>query len=383
MLSPQGWAYASLPPVEAGDPGRFHALFGRDSLIFALQVLPVRPDVAAATLRALAALQGRVDDPETEEAPGRIVHEHRPVAPDWLIERGWPVRDGGIRYYGTSDANSWFLILLDATGDAALQAELSTASRDAADWLERALRRGDGLVRCGPRLFPGGLAQQGWRDSRDPATDEHGGGIVREDGSAPTPPLADADSQAAAVAALAALSRLDPERREHWTGLRSQLCARLCERFTPDVMALDGADQPVSGAGSQLGWLLWSGALDGTAAGAAAERLTRPDILTDFGVRTLSSAHPAFLEHGYHRGAVWPFDNWIAWGGLRAAGFVGEAERVRTGVHRALEVLGRHPELYAVTAAGNLEPVPIANRVQAWTVGAMVAFDHDWDGRPE
>ncbi len=44
VLSPEGWPYASAPPVEPGDPGRYHALFGRDSLITALQLLPARPD---------------------------------------------------------------------------------------------------------------------------------------------------------------------------------------------------------------------------------------------------------------------------------------------------------------------------------------------------
>ncbi len=78
LLSDEGWAYASTPPVEPGDPGRFHALFGRDSLITALQVLPERPDVARATLRALAALQGSRDDPETDEERGKILHEYRP-----------------------------------------------------------------------------------------------------------------------------------------------------------------------------------------------------------------------------------------------------------------------------------------------------------------
>ena len=33
VLSAEGWPYASAPPVEPGDPGRFHALFGRDALI--------------------------------------------------------------------------------------------------------------------------------------------------------------------------------------------------------------------------------------------------------------------------------------------------------------------------------------------------------------
>ena len=43
--------------------------------------------------------------------------------------------------------------------------------------------------------------------------------------------------------------------------------------------------------------------------------------------------------------------------------------------------LGHHPELYAVTPEGELRDIPIANRVQAWTVGAMIAFDDGWDGR--
>ncbi len=381
LLSPDGWAYASSRPVDASDPGRFHALFGRDSLIFALQLLPVRPDVAAATLRALAAVQGVVDDAETEEQPGRILHEYRPVAPAWLIEAGWPVRDGGIRYFGTSDATSWFLVLLDATGDRGLQAELAVARAAAAGWLERALRLGGGFVRCGPRRHPGGLAQQGWRDALAPAADPDGGGIVHADGSMPAAPLADADSQAVAVAALDALTRLDPADAGLWAGLRDSLRTRLGAVFTPEIMALDGAGRPVVGAGSQLGWLLWADALDGPAAEAAADRLTRPDVLTDAGVRTLSADHPAFGRAHYHRGAVWPFDNWIAWGGLRAHGRAADAERVRAGVRAAVGELGRYPELYAVDAGGRVVDVPIANRVQAWTVGAMVAFGLGWDGR--
>jgi glycogen debranching enzyme len=137
----------------------------------------------------------------------------------------------------------------------------------------------------------------------------------------------------------------------------------------------------VPGAGSQLGWLLWADALEGAAAEAAAERLVRPDVLTDFGLRTLSSAHGAFFPTAYHRGGVWPFDSWIGWGGLRAAGRAAEAERVRAGVLAALDRLGLAPELYAVSTGGELEPVPIANRVQAWTVGARWALEHEWDGR--
>ena len=134
------------------------------------------------------------------------------------------------------------------------------------------------------------------------------------------------------------------------------------------------------GAGSQLGWLLWADALEGEAREAAAERLCAPDVLTDFGLRTLSSESPVFAPGYYHRGSIWPFDSWLGWGGLRAAGRSAEAERVRTGVLAALDRLGRAPELYAVTRDGGLEPVPLANRVQAWTVGARWALEHRGTG---
>jgi glycogen debranching enzyme len=381
LLSPEGWPYASAPPVEPGDPGRFHALFGRDSLICALQVLPARPEVAAATLRALASLQGRADDADTDEEPGKIPHEHRPQAPDWLVERDWPVRDGALLYYGSADSTLWFLVVLAALGDGSVTAELEPAWRAAAGWLERALDRGGGLVRYGPRERPGGLAQQGWRDAAGSEESRaQGGGILRPDGSPPRAPQADADVQAVAYAALRALHALAGEKA--WTRRADALAARLERDFGPGVMALEGDDLGVPGPGSQLGWLLWSGALSDAGRASVAERLCEPDILTAYGLRTLASTSPVFDPQAYHRGSVWPFDSWLGWSGLRAAGRPEAAERVRSGVLAALDRLGLAPELYAVTRAGELEPAPSANRVQAWTVGARWALENDWDGRP-
>jgi glycogen debranching enzyme len=382
LLSPEGWAYASTPPVEPGDPGRFHALFGRDSLITALQVLPARPEVARATLRALAALQGAGEDPDTDEEPGKILHEYRPQAPAYLVEQGWPVRDGRLLYYGSADSTPWFLVVLGALADPSLTAELEPAWRAAAGWLERSLERGGGLVRYGPRDRPGGLAQQGWRDAAAPV-EEHpeGGGIVRPDGSAPRAPQADADVQAVAYAALRALCSLFGE--EAWARRAQALAARIERDFGPGIMALEGDDLAVPGPGSQLGWLLWSGALSAAGRDAVADRLCEPDILTPFGLRTLSSTSPVFDPQGYHRGAIWPFDSWLGWSGLRAAGRDDDAERVRSGVLAALDRLGRAPELYAVTRPGELEVAPAANRVQAWSVGARWALENDWGGRPD
>ena len=186
LLSDEGWPYASAPPVEPGDPGRFHALFGRDSLITSLQVLPERPDVARATLRALARLQGREEDPATLEEPGKIGHEFRDAAPESFVASGWPA-EGPFAYYGTADATSWFLVLLAATGDGALADELAGAWRAAGAWLEGALERGGGFVRFAAGTS-GGLSQQGWRDAIDPVSAQDHGGILRADGTAPGVP---------------------------------------------------------------------------------------------------------------------------------------------------------------------------------------------------
>ena len=373
VLSDDGWPYASSRPVAEGDPGRFHALFGRDSLITSLQLLPVRPDVARATLRALAAKQGRVDDPGTLEAPGKIGHEFRDAPPESFV--GWP--PGPFGYYGTADATSWFVVLLDAVADPELTAELQPNLRAAAGWLQRELERGDGLIRhAGGTL--GGLTHQGWRDAIDPVADGNGGGTLRPDGTGPVPPLADADTQAVTVAALRALARLTGA--DEWRERHDAMRALVTSTYLPDTVMV-AADGPVPGAGSQLGWLLWADALESEARAAAAERLSRPDILTDFGLRTLGSDSTVFTADGYHRGTIWPFDSWLGWGGLRAAGRADDAERVRTGVLAAIDELGGFPELYGVRTDGTLFRVPAANHVQAWTVGARWALTAGWDGR--
>jgi glycogen debranching enzyme len=377
VLAPDGWANASSASQGEGDPGRYNCLFGRDSLITALAVLPARPDVAAATLRALAAIQGTREDVTWDEEPGKIVHEVRPAIS--VARRGYlglELPEGELRYYGSADATPLFLHVLATTGDARLAAELEPRWRAAGDWLVGALERGRGLLRW-QRRAPGGLVQQGWRDSTDPiGSPSQGSGILHEDGSLPEPPVADADTQAAALAGLRGLARLSGD------GAHAQaaeaLAARIGAAWDPETMALDAHDRPVRGAGSQLGWLLWAGA---PVAGAA-ERLAEPDVLTDYGLRTLSDRHPQFDPQSYHRGSVWPFDSWLGWGGLRAAGHAEAAERVRRGVLAGVERIGHYPELYAVTKSDPTHPqvATLSNFVQAWTVGAVWALRNEWDG---
>jgi glycogen debranching enzyme len=138
--------------VAGGDPGRFHALFDRDSLITSLQLLPVRPLWAHATGRALAARQGREANPRTQEEPGKIGHEFR-LPPHSLLDAGW-ADPGPFRYYGSADATSWFCVVLAATHDERLVQALEPAWR-AGGLIARTLDSGGGLLRHSPGSFPG------------------------------------------------------------------------------------------------------------------------------------------------------------------------------------------------------------------------------------
>jgi glycogen debranching enzyme len=75
-------------------------------------------------------------------------------------------------------------------------------------------------------------------------------------------------------------------------------------------------------------------------------------------------------------GTVWPHDNWFLWRGLRAVGLKADAKRVRDGLVRAFEALGKIPECYAViegriTDLSGGHPPGRANPLQAWSLAAL------------
>ena len=93
----------------AGSPW-FLTLFGRDSLWTARLLLPFSLGLAEGTLRALAHRQGRVEDPQSCEEPGKILHEVRRAVRD----TPGPAQ-GRSTYYGTDDATClWICLLHDA-----------------------------------------------------------------------------------------------------------------------------------------------------------------------------------------------------------------------------------------------------------------------------
>lgn len=371
LRTPEGWLTASSPD------GPFCSLFGRDALVSALQLLPVDPSIAHATLERLGRELGARHDPATEEEPGKVLHEARDADLGAYLAHGWPVRDGRLRYWGSVDAGLWFLILAAALARAG---EPVAAHRRAVARVAAWLRAQPMPLAYARRASRGGLAHHWWRDV---AADRegHGHGVVDATGRPLATPAALAAVQALAWRALVEVAAtFDPAAADAADAARAAFARAFCDGRDVPLFALSPAG-PDASATSDLGHVLWAGILEPRQAAATAARLVEPDLCTPWGLRTLSAAHPAFRPDGYHTGAVWPWDSWVGAGGLDAAGGPGSGDGVRRGVLAAVDALGDFPELYAVGTDGSLRPSREAARVQAWTVGAVLAMEAGWDGR--
>jgi glycogen debranching enzyme len=353
----------------------FAALFGRDSIISAMQVLAYDPAIAEETLRLLAdRLGSRVDD-EHDEEPGKVLHELRlgEVAAQDLTPLA--------RYYGTVDATPLFLCLLcehaNWSGSLNLFRELRPQVEAALRWIdEYGDLDGDRLLEYRTRSSSG-LVNQGWKDSWDGIVDEHGELLPA--------PIALVEVQGYAVAAKRRLARLfeldgDPA-RAHELRAQAALLTAAVERFWLDdrgfySMALDADKRPSAALASNQGHLLWALAIPQERARAVEAALMGDGANSGWGVRTLGAREPAFNPVGYHLGTVWPHDNaMIAWG-LRRYGFDEAFLRIFEDLIDASASFAdyRLPELFAGFARTDYEdpvPYPVACSPQAWAAGAL------------
>jgi glycogen debranching enzyme len=127
---------------------------------------------------------------------------------------------------------------------------------------------------------------------------------------------------------------------------------------------------------SNPGHLLWCGLPAPDRARRLAQRLLQPDMFSGYGVRTLSSANPAWNPLSYQLGSVWPHDNALIAAGMMRHDQGEGALRVVRGMLDAAEQLeqSRLPELFCGFARDDSPPVPYerANIPQAWAAAAPV-----------
>jgi glycogen debranching enzyme len=385
--------------------GHFYALFGRDSLWCVLLILEASrllpqdkelaewaSQIAATTLRALASTQGSTTNAENEEQSGKIVHEYWPELPPRLLAIKWPQRDG--RYYGSVDATYLYLMAIAAVWRQLpkgrdLVTELWDSVRAALEWaLVECATDSDGRIIVQPRQPEGrGLRHHVWKDSRD--------SIIDESGAIPDAPIAWLELQGYGIAAFRDLGDV---LRAHGiaTALQEELTNRVTclerglDRFWLSAedcpaMALTREKQALPLVSSNIGHILWCDALSIERAQFSGNRLLRPDLFTEWGLRTLSSDSPAFAPLSYHRGSIWPFDNAVAAGGLWRLGRKQEACQIGARVLAALERFDSPVELYCALPPSWMRFPHVNNQaplveyhgacdIQAWSVAAILLF---------
>ncbi len=366
--------------MAAGIPW-FATLFGRDSLIAALETVAFIPTLAVATLEVLARLQATKDDPWHDAEPGKILHEMRTGE---MALAGETPHDA---YYGSVDSTPLWLILLGEahawTGDDALLDRLWPNALAALDWIERSGDLdGDGFVEY-ERRSKLGLLNQGWKDSGD--------SIRHTDGRPAEGPIALAEVQGYAYAARRALARLARHRGETELAARLEVDAEtLMTRFDeafwmPEArfyaIALDGEKRQVGCIASNAGQALWTGIVPAERAARVTERLLETDMFSGWGVRTFASGQPGYNPVGYHTGSIWPHDNALIAAGLKANGAADGANLLAGRLIEAAQWFPdlRLPELFCGfdrTEVGAPVAYPVACSPQAWSAAAPFYLLH-------
>ena len=360
--------------IRAGFP-RFLGLFGRDSLITAWQLLDYDPLVARDTLSILAKFQGKKIDFETEEEPGKILHEYYPknISNAWWkkykAKHKWLKK--GKRFYMSIDSTPLFLIVLaeyyQKTKDRAFVLRLWPNIIKAVNWI---LNYGDinkdGFVDY-QQKNPYGLSDQSWKDSgtlgiKPPVA------IVEVQGY-----VFLAFKQIAKLAKIFKEKKLANELLKESKILKKNLNQKfwmLKERYF--ALALDGKKQQFKKITSNPGHLLFTGILNKDKERAVVKKLFSTELWSPLGIRTHSTREPDFDFESYHQGSIWPHDNWIIAQGLKKLEYKQEYNKIKNALLKTYQSLDFIPELYGVTPDNQLKEIKRTCKPQAWSSGALL-----------
>lgn len=282
------------------------------------------------------------------------------------------------RNYGSMTTSGFYPFVVAQlwhwTADKALVAPFLDPAVAAVKWLRDCSRDERGFFYYQTKSAQG-VRNQGWKDSGD--------AMVYADGSQVQPPIAPCEEQGIAFAAKLNLAevlwffdRKDEAKRLYDEAMEAQ--KRFNAAFWMEdagffAMALDSDGRQVRSIGSNALHCVASGIADNALVPRTLARLFKPDMFSGWGVRTLSSGHPAYNPYAYHRGTVWPVEHGPFAVGAYRYGCHDEVEAICRAqfelaalcdYHRLPECIAGHPR-----DADHPFPAlyPAANSPQAWS----------------
>ena len=422
MTSDGNAVYASSDTLYKG------AIFGRDSLAVAEDLMALKPRLVHNILLTLVRLQGVHVNPLNEEEPGKIIHEYRTAIVDGkplngrqlqifqeLSER-WGGNERALAYYASIDATPHFLRTLYAYtlhyGPGLLDETVQQRNgrtvtvRKAAEasirWLEQKLDGSrTGLLEY-QRQNPKSFLNHVWKDSDEFYVHENRDPVNHDQ------PVASIEVQGLTYDALLAAAAFLPHKSASYlaqaAALQSQTIKLL---WQPDrkYFALgidwttDNSLRTIQTATSNPASLLDTSFFDGMSKadqqmyiGAIVKRIVGPDFLTNAGVRSRSLESAGLVPFwDYHGSYVsWPKDTYSIARGLHRQGFPRLSRQLENRLINLVRRTRDYPEFVYVDGWGRVLPgIPKSlhrratmtiegpnapERIQAWTVSAIMAI---------
>ncbi len=412
-----------------------NAIFGRDSLQVAEDLMSTRQILVLHIIRTLASLQGVKFDPKSEEEPGKIHHEYRskifngqPIPEVSLnimkrLQQSWGDETSDtMRYYGSYDATPLYIRVVGAYvehyGQEFLdevyesldgQKRISDSLYAATTWLVGKIESSPWLLLEFKRLNKeAGIINQAWKDS-DTSYLHTDGNLANHDGG-----IASIELQGYAYDALIIASKLvarsDSERKS-WLELAGQLQQQTLERMWMDqskffAQGLDRSPENqtrrIQTLTSNPGLLLDSGLLsdlppeqhrqyvDGIIA-----MITGPEFMTPVGIRSRALIHrqmPGFIDyHGSY--TVWPKEAYAVARGLRRFGQTELSAQLNARILNGVMRSGEFSEFFYVNDDGQVwydqevaikhfQSIGLGTHIatpesgQAWTISAVLGILH-------
>lgn len=362
--------------VAAGWP-MYTAVYGRDVLTTGWQAALLGPEMMKGAAKILAQTQGREINDWYDEEPGRMIHEMHsgPLAALKYTPQA--------RNYGAVTTSHCYPLLLSQlwhwTGQRESVEPYLEAALKALKWTDTyGDRDGDGFYSYKTHSEQG-TVHQGWKDSEYAIVDENGD-YVR-------PPIAICEEQGFVYASKYMFSELlwSLGRKEEARALIKQareLKARFNETFWDEdlgyfAMGLGPKGERIRAIASNPGHCLTTGIVEDALVSRVVNRLFADDLFSGWGVRTLSSANPAYNPYSYHRGSVWPVETGTFVFGLIRFGLHEYAHKLARAFFEAAGLFEhcRLPEVISGHPRDREHPIPAiysqANSPQAWSASAV------------
>ena len=370
----------------AGIP-KYTALFGRDALTAGIHSALLNPSTLQGALSSVGKWTATAVDDRFDAQPGKVLHQ-RQLSPLALLGKN-PFQ----HYYGDYSAPGLYILgaalHFAHTGDRRTFDAIRSRVCATLEWMDRdGDIDGDGFYEYRTLARKSGIKNQGWKDSSQ--------AILYPDGSFVPNPIAVAEIQGLYYAAKQSLALVfqatgESDRAAELLEQAAALKRRFNERFwMPDqrffALALGPDKRQVKTIASNIGSCLVYGIIDEDKATAVADRMLVPDMFSGWGVRTLSSDHPAYNPLAYHLGTVWPVSNAHLCFGLKRYGFNGALHQVARAVFDATEIFDhdRLPEVYGGHPRGKRWPhpgvYPASCSPQAWSASAVIHICHALTG---